>query len=463
MSPHSGRSTCWLLPTAFLLSMGCPHPVITTSRPDAIMDSGSFENVLRSVSDSESPDASTFEIDGALPDGDHHSTDRFHRMISVRDDFVFGGIVPTSPIPRDPAIAVRRNTDGACLLTRSGAIWCWEGRLPRFDGHPVTGVPTRVEGLPAIRRFAGEGPWSGIDHAGNVWAWGAAPGGTYLTCAGQLPFPRQTTRVDHPERVRWTNGWLWITEGGAVRRSHPEWTDSGCEEHPTYWEGGVTSASNNVGSPYCVTTDHGSVECLDELATESSRARVRWLFQTHSIGRTPTELEGISDAVQVDLETDHQCVLLRSGRVRCWGLVGYRFTEPERCDFPWEPSTGEALCRLTPTEVPGIDDAVMIDNELQQTCALRRNGEVWCWGVDDGALGLDGSSRDPSTPYCGRSCTRRPERVVGLRDAVDFSISGFVPTGWCAVVRSGRVYCRGMCVGDGTCDPHDRPVEVRWE
>lgn len=464
MSCLSGSSRRTAVVPWLVLIAGCQLSVRSPDRVDANSDSVPLMEESKVGAEAGPVDISSLSADTDSMDAGGASTDRPRRAITVRDDLIFDGIVPTTPPPRDPAVAVRRHTDGGCVLTRSGAVWCWGGRRPRFDGLPVTGVPTRVEGLPAIRSFAGEGPWSGIDANGNFWAWGAVPGGVYLTCAGRVAFPVQTTRVDYPERMRWTNGWLWITEGGALRRSHPEWTNSLCVEHPTYWAGGVTSASSDpFGSLYCVTTERGTVECIGSENDFESRRRIRRLFQTRPIGGTATALEGISDAVHVDLELEYQCVLLRSGRVRCWGLVGHSFSQPESCDFPWEPSSGgEALCRRTPTEVPGIDDAVMIDTEMEQSCALRRNGEVWCWGMDNGTLGLDGSSRDPSRPpYCG-SCTRRPERVVGLRDAIDFSISPNVPTGWCAVVRDGRVYCRGECVGDGTCDPHDRPVEVRW-
>lgn len=447
-----------------VMFVACANRVATVGPIDSSQDVSDVDGQRRDDSWGGMRDASPVQHDAAVKGEVGMSVDRPRQAIVVRDDLVFNGIVPTTPPPRDPAVAVRRGSDGGCLLTRAGAVWCWEGRLPRFEGLAVSGTPIRVSGLPAIRRFAGDGPWAGIDEAGGVWVWSAPSGGRSLTCDGWVPYPHQTTQVDFPESVRWADGWLWITEGGAVRRSHPEWTGMMCEGHPEYWRGGVTSAASGfAGSPYCVTTDRGTVECLDEVGNDRSRASLRWLFQTRPIGPTATELEGISDAASVHLATRHQCVLQRSGRVLCWGYVEYDFAQPESCEFPWEPSSGEALCLRRPTAVPGIDDAVMIDLEESQTCALRRSGEVWCWGVDDGVLGLDGSSRDPLRPHCGARCTTRPERVVGLRDVVDFSISGFVPTGWCAVLRNGRVYCRGACVGDGTCDTHLAPVEVRWE
>ena len=56
--------------------------------------------------------------------------------------------------------------------------------------------------------------------------------------------------------------------------------------------------------------------------------------------------------------------------------------------------------RLVPVRVEGIDDAVQIAASRTHACALRRSGEVWCWGNNDyGQLG-DGTvtSRETAAP-----------------------------------------------------------------
>jgi alpha-tubulin suppressor-like RCC1 family protein len=52
----------------------------------------------------------------------------------------------------------------------------------------------------------------------------------------------------------------------------------------------------------------------------------------------------------------------------------------------------------TPTRVVGIADAVQVAVGGDHTCALRRSGQVSCWGSNkEGQIG-DGSRTDHATP-----------------------------------------------------------------
>src|SRR5688500_2710144 len=88
---------------------------------------------------------------------------------------------------------------------------------------------------------------------------------------------------------------------------------------------------------------------------------------------------------------------------------------------PAEPACPTGSCART-----FVDTAVGRDH----ACALRADGEVWCWGRNDrGQLG-DGTFVDRSAPA----------PVAGLNDAIALSAG---PAHTCVVHVSGAVGCWG--------------------
>jgi len=97
----------------------------------------------------------------------------------------------------------------------------------------------------------------------------------------------------------------------------------------------------------------------------------------------PVVVPGLA-AVQVaagwvtEEQAGYRCALRADGSVACWG-TNWR----GQCG---DPSIPDAL--LAPTPVPGMTDVVQIAGGSRHTCALRRDGSVWCWGDNNfGQLG----------------------------------------------------------------------------
>lgn len=135
----------------------------------------------------------------------------------------------------------------------------------------------------------------------------------------------------------------------------------------------------------------------------------------------PTEIPGVTDAIDVALGSYHGCVAHRTGAVSCWGAGGS------------SPIYGDADAEGVPTDlrrVSGLSDAVAISAASTHTCAVRATGQLMCWGDNThGQLG-DGTTEPRSVPV----------PVAGIDRAVSVS-TDYNRT--CAVQAGGRVWCWG--------------------
>jgi alpha-tubulin suppressor-like RCC1 family protein len=129
------------------------------------------------------------------------------------------------------------------------------------------------------------------------------------------------------------------------------------------------------------------------------------------------------------------------GTVRCWGA-----------NFFGQLGNGEVGDDETsPVTVSQVSDAVGLAVGIYHVCALRVNGSVVCWGLNDaGQLG-DGTTTDRSQPVA----------VTGLTDAVALAAGG---SHTCAVRANGVARCWGLNgdgqLGNGTTTTEDTPVTV---
>lgn len=141
---------------------------------------------------------------------------------------------------------------------------------------------------------------------------------------------------------------------------------------------------------------------------------------------SPTQVSGITDAVDVAAGFDHTCVLQASGAVRCWGAAG-------------RLGTGFNAGSASPVVVAGLTDAVGIFADGDRSCAVRRTGAVVCWGR--GAAGEigDGDSVDRYAPV----------PVIGLSNVTSVATG---PNHACAMGADVRCWGANFYgqAGDGT-------------
>lgn len=121
------------------------------------------------------------------------------------------------------------------------------------------------------------------------------------------------------------------------------------------------------------------------------------------------------DVIQIAAAAHTACALRRDGQVRCWGQVHLG-------------TDVRALDRATP--ILTLKSAAQLAVGESHACARFQTGEVACWGDDDrGQLG-DGKTAASATAVL----------VQGLGDAVDLSAASRQT---CAVRQSGKVVCWG--------------------
>lgn len=153
----------------------------------------------------------------------------------------------------------------------------------------------------------------------------------------------------------------------------------------------------------------------------------------------PVRVLHVGDAVGISAGGFSACVLTARGTVGCWGNNSYGGL-----------GDGTTRQRGYASAVVGLDDVAQIAmGGFAHTCALRRGGDVWCWGYRIGAS--TGQEEGQKTAV----------RVAGLEDATEIA-SGHTHT--CARRKNGSVLCWGDNsegqLGDGTRRVSATPREV---
>jgi alpha-tubulin suppressor-like RCC1 family protein len=116
-----------------------------------------------------------------------------------------------------------------------------------------------------------------------------------------------------------------------------------------------------------------------------------------NVNATPTQVSGITNAVEIDTGYESACARLSTGSVTCWGTNRFG-----------ELGDGTNTQHFTPVAVAGISNAVQVAMSQSLTCARLATGIVMCWGY--GPLGN------------GTMQSSVPVAATGITDAIDLSV-----------------------------------------
>lgn len=142
---------------------------------------------------------------------------------------------------------------------------------------------------------------------------------------------------------------------------------------------------------------------------------------TNTIVR-PQRVPGMARAVRIASGYDGSCALIRDGSVYCWGVIGRSNSRLRSRQF---------RVLRTPQRMPVPEPAIHLSFRVHHGCAVGVSGAVYCWGFNaNGALG-DGSTVDRMAPV----------RVRRLGEPMVQVATGYMHT--CGIGESGRVHCWG--------------------
>ncbi|MWV45973.1 hypothetical protein GRF59_20350 [Paenibacillus sp. HJL G12] len=133
--------------------------------------------------------------------------------------------------------------------------------------------------------------------------------------------------------------------------------------------------------------------------------------------------------------------LISSGTVWTWGANNYG-----------QLGVGDNKGRLTPVQVKNLDQVTLIEAGIKSAYAMKKDGSVWAWGDNEhGQLGI-GTTTDAGVP----------QRITGLNDVI--SMSSRMGYHALALKNDGTVWAWGLNnagqVGDGTMEIRTAPVQV---
>lgn len=164
---------------------------------------------------------------------------------------------------------------------------------------------------------------------------------------------------------------------------------------------------------------------------------------TNTIAR-PQQVPDIGGAVRIASGYDGSCALIRDGAVYCWGTVGRSNSRLRSREFK---------VLRTPQRMPLPEPAAHLSFRVHHGCAVGVSGAVYCWGFNaNGALG-DGSTVDRMAPVKVRHL---PEKIIQVA-------AGYMHT--CAIGESRRVHCWGWNgqaqLGNGPERPFEQDFRPR--
>ena len=164
---------------------------------------------------------------------------------------------------------------------------------------------------------------------------------------------------------------------------------------------------------------------------------------------TPVQAYNFSDVISVSASPYTTCALRKDGTLWCWGDNG-------STTFPYGLlgiGTNASFVPI-PTQVAGLDQVIAHASSDRHRCAVRKDGALWCWG--SGSNGQLGGGAVTGSPV---------EKATASLVTGAVSVgTGLDPT--CAVLANGTVKCFGRNnlgqVGEGDMNPFNvvAPSEV---
>jgi alpha-tubulin suppressor-like RCC1 family protein len=417
-----GMRGVWLL----ALSVGCASPPTTTDRPTAPVPS-----VHETAPEPDTAVAAPIE---ALAAGGHHTCllrgGEVYCWGKDTDGQIGDGSRATARPPTrvdglvEP-VRLGLGFEHSCAVERSGRVMCWGNNVSRQLGSdpPDATRPAPVDGLAkAIDVVGGRTHGCALLGSGRVVCWGVEHNGELGRDGGD---DRAVVGVEDAVAISAKQGHTCvITRTRQVLCWGGHWVSGFFGDEHRLSRSRATAVPGLEGSEQiAVGAEHVCGLLHGEVRCYSANVEGQ-LGDPAAPCCKPTvaKVPHIVDAVQITAGFWHTCALRRVGDVLCWGV----------------PFAVEGAVAPPP---PGLSQVVEIAAGDEHVCARRRRGGILCWG-DDGSGQLGGAPK-------ARITKPTPVAGVGVADALTV---GFIHG--CARAADGHVFCWSPWTEDG------KPVAV---
>jgi alpha-tubulin suppressor-like RCC1 family protein len=353
----------------------------------------------------------------------------------------------------DTWVAVSAGSEFTCAVRADHTLWCWGLDTSRQLGDGKTtnsNVPVQEKTLAA--------DWASVT-AGNAYACGVKQDGTRLcwgtNALGQCGDGTQTS-VTQPTAIGAGTAWAKLDAGDfASCGLRPDgtlfcWGDGSLGQTAQPGAEGLALAPAQVGAEHdwtavasglrfaCGLRDGGLVHCWGNAARAA-------LGLGYSADRSdPAFVGSDADWTRVAVQLDDGCAIRGAGDLWCWGRNVYG-----------ELGDGTAITRSAPAQVGAGKVWTRVALGRTHTCGIA-DGAVLCWGWD--ANGEQGNG----TGQVNQSAPSPISAITGLPSTWTAIAAGLNHT--CAVGKDGTLWCWGLNssgqLGDGTTTARPDPKQV---
>ena len=291
---------------------------------------------------------------------------------------------PTEVAGLTDVVQVMASIESTCARLRDGTVRCWGSNRDGALGVGHAGDeecgssesptacrrrPTTVPGLTDVTHLA-SGPLAvcAVRGDGSVWCW------------GRTHFPVQTDVREYPTPIRmeglrdvvWIRGLIagWVVRYADGRHEALRWSFQ-----PPPIPAGAVVAEGPFNEHFCYRLPDSSARCLG-YNPNGKLGNGRSSYPEP----VPEPVDpGLCGVRSITTGAFHTCAVLADRRVWCWGDTSSDDDDavgPERCVGINRPTT----CLTRPTLVEGIDQVDRLFANAWETCAIRADRSVWCWG-----------------------------------------------------------------------------------
>ena len=328
-----------------------------------------------------------------------------------------------------------------CALKKESSIWCWGGfqlgqldsSTPKLDSYSLTNRFTPIQlGVTTdwMTIDAGDGHMCVIKTEGSLWCWGHNDN-------GQLG---DGTRVfkNTPVQIGITADWREISAGG--------WHTCGIKTEGSLWcwgfnlygqlgngKAGYIESKNmpvqiGIDMDWQKIAAGGAHTCA--LKTEGSL----WCWGNNDYGQqgagnagysqiiiAPVQIGTTLDWQTIAVSDSHTCALKMEGSLWCWGSNTWG-----------QIGNGNTTDQSKPVQIGMNKYWTTISTGggagKSTSCAVDKEGSLWCWGNNFyGQLG-DGSNVDKSLPTLVSNFSKGNQIVIGYHHICSIDMEGFL---WC--------------------------------